>query len=85
MAPTERTQDGIPIFHQLPATPPCSPGLSSPEHSRLDLQAGGPSLLQSAQVPTIDDLELLDSMLKKAQLLVLAQKSNDGESAAHEL
>ena len=85
MAPTEMIPHGIPIPHQLPATPPCTPGLSPPEHSRLSSQAESSSLLQSGQAPTNDDLELLDSKLKKSQLLILAEKSKDGEIVAHEL
>ncbi|KAH6667183.1 hypothetical protein B0J14DRAFT_659156 [Halenospora varia] len=85
MAPTEMIQNGNPLAHQQPATPPCSPGLSSPEYSRLSSQAESPSLLQSAQAPTIDDLEQLNSKLVKAQLSVWAEESKDGESVAHEL
>ncbi|CZT53317.1 uncharacterized protein RSE6_14805 [Rhynchosporium secalis] len=64
---------------------PLTSSYATIQPGRLNLQAEGSSLLQSAQVPTIDDLELLDLKLKKAQLLVLAEESNDGESAAHEL
>ncbi|MAD82834.1 MAG: hypothetical protein CL912_07715 [Deltaproteobacteria bacterium] len=74
MAPTEMTQDGI------PATPPCSPDLSSPDQSRLRSQDESSSLLQSAHAPAIDDLEQLSSKLTKARLTVLA-----GESIAPEL
>ena len=82
---SEMIQDGNPPAHRQPATPPSSPGLPSPESSRLSWGTESPSLLQSAQALTIDDLELLNSKLVKAQLPVLAEGSKDGESVAHEL
>ncbi|PVH71034.1 hypothetical protein DL98DRAFT_521330 [Cadophora sp. DSE1049] len=80
MVPTEIVPHGIPIPHQLPATPPCSPRPSTPEQSRLGSQAKSLLLLQSAQAPTIEDLEHLSSQLVKAHLPVMT-----GESMASEL
>ncbi|CZS92367.1 uncharacterized protein RAG0_02778 [Rhynchosporium agropyri] len=52
MDPTELTPQGIPITHQLPATPPCSPRSSTSEQCTISSQAKRSRLLQSTQGPT---------------------------------
>jgi len=80
MALTEMIPHGIPIPYQIPATPPCSPRPSTPEHSRSSWQAKSLRLTQFAQAPTTEDLEHLSSQLVKAHLPVMT-----GESIASEL
>ncbi|CZT08646.1 uncharacterized protein RAG0_13640 [Rhynchosporium agropyri] len=85
MARTEMNHPSTPKSHQLPATPPCSPYLSSPEHSGLSSQAESLSLFLSEQALTTDDLDRLHSDLINVQLLVLEKKARDGEAGAHDL
>ncbi|CZT53539.1 uncharacterized protein RSE6_15196 [Rhynchosporium secalis] len=51
MAPTEMTSYGILIPHQLPATPPCSPRLSTPKQGRVSSQAKSRTIVVRGFLP----------------------------------